>query len=196
VGALVVAWREIKKCSCLHLPGPYFYPQKKLLMLRDYDFQVDESLLAQLAAEEKWPEAFDVLAGPLHEWLYREQDFAAIDTRRAAEQLILSFDYVQMQVGQGGFIQLIQNGYVSLLVTVIESLQKMNISANMIPVLDDVLKVFVLNKEALSKETSVEEFGRLYGEFREFESLEEQFRSLQPALLRETVEYAIQKNVF
>jgi hypothetical protein len=101
-----------------------------------------------------------------------------------------------MQVGQGGFIQLIQNGYVSLLVTVIESLQKMNISENMIPVLDDVLKVFVLNKEALSKETSVEEFGRLYGEFREFESLEEQFRSLQPALLRETVEYAIQKNVF
>ena len=50
------------------------------------------------------------------------------------------------QVGQGGFIQLIQNGYISLLPPAIEQLIIMGIN-EMAGVLDDVLKVFVLNRD-------------------------------------------------
>ena len=160
-------------------------------MHQDYHFKVDEQLFARLVQEERWAEAFDMLAIPLHEWLYQEQHFEALDTRTVLEQLILSFDYVQTQVGQGGFIQLIQNRYISLLLTVIESLQVLNLAPQMIPVLDDVLKVFVLNKDVLDKETSVEEFGRLYQKFKEFEVLEERFSQMQPVLVREVVGHVL-----
>ena len=160
-------------------------------MLKDYSFPVDEQALAQLVHNAGWTEAYDLLATPLHEWLYGEQDFDALHSRSTLEQLILSFDYVQTQVGQGGLIQLIQNGYARLLVIVIESLQALNLAPQMIPVLDDVLKVLVLNKDVLGRETSVEEFGRLYHEFKEFEVLEERFGSLQPSVITEVVVYAV-----
>jgi len=158
-------------------------------MLRDYEFQINEQSFYKLVETADWPEAYELLTAPLHEWLYERQSFEAIDERTAVERLILSFDYVQMQVGQGGFIQLIQNGYVSLLVSVVEALQSLNLSPEMIPVLDDALKVFVLNKEVLAQDLGVEAFGRLYQEFREFEILEERFHQLQPLLIRDTVLY-------
>ena len=119
------------------------------------------------------------MAEPLHEALYQRQDFNLLDELPTAQRLVLAFDYVQTQVVQGGFIQLIQNGYVSLLVTVIEALQELQIAGEMVPVLDDVLKIFVLNREILAKETSVEEFSKLYAEFKEFEPIEQRFLHLR-----------------
>jgi len=40
----------------------------------------------------------------------------------------------------------------------------------MAKVIDDVLKVYVLNRELLDKKTTVEEFAQLYNELGEFES--------------------------
>ncbi len=159
-------------------------------MLRDYHYPADESAVRQLAGEQRWDAAFEQLAQPLHEALYKEQDFALMDRLSDYERLVLSFDYVQMQVGQGGFIQLIQNGYISLLVPVIESLQHLKLSPGMAIVLDDVLKVFVLNKEVLGRETSVEDFGRLYAEFKEFEVLEKQYEAVKGETVQEMVAYA------
>ncbi len=153
-------------------------------MVQGYGFQVDEQQLHALLTAQHHAEAFELVAEPLHVWLYDQQDFDAIHERSAMEKLILGFDYVQQQVGQGGFIQLIQNGYVRLLVTVIEALQELCISPRMIGVLDDVLKVYVLNRDVLGKETTVEEFGRLYAEFREFEPLEERFREALPEVMQ------------
>ena len=104
------------------------------------------------------------------------------------ERLILSFDYVQMQVLAGGFIQLIQNGYVELLVPAIEGLQQLELAPGMISLLDDVLRVYVLNRDALDRDTSVEEFGRLYEEYKEFESLDDQFTALHPATVQAILE--------
>jgi len=163
-------------------------------MLQDYHFDLNEELLQELVTQEKWPEAFELLAEPLHEWLYEEQAFERVRSRTTVEQLILSFDYVQMQVAQGGFIQLIQNGYTPLLVMVIESLQALNLAPDMTGILDDALKVYVLNKEVLDRETSVEEFGRLYGEFKEFEVLEERFNGSVVNLLTQIVLYVNEKN--
>ena len=164
-------------------------------MLQDYRFSVNEESLQELVKAEQWVEAFDLLVAPVHEWLYEEQQFEAIQSRSTTEQLILGFDYVQMQVAQGGFIQLIQNGYTPLLVLVIEALQKLGLAPDMVAALDDVLKVFVLNKDVLDKETSVEEFGRLYSEFKEFEGLEERYFAAQSGTLKEIVVYIFRSDI-
>lgn len=158
-------------------------------MLNGYSYKIDEQLLQGLIHDQRWKEAFEMLAGPLHQALYEAQSFELLDTLSPAEQLVLSFDYVQAQVGQGGFIQLIQNGYISLLVTVIEAMQLLGTGAKMIPVLDDVLKVFVLNKDMLGRETSVEEFGKLYEEFTEFEMLDNHFDAERLSVIAEVVKH-------
>src|SRR5690349_7567241 len=124
------------------------------MAISDYKHDANEELVRQLATEENWPAAFEELARPLHEALYKAQTFELLSELTATERLILSLDYVQMQVGQGGFIQLIQNGYVSLLVTVIESAQSLGLQSPILSILDDALKVFVLNNESLTKETT------------------------------------------
>lgn len=132
---------------------------------------------------------YDLLVQPLHEELYRKQDFNFLDELSEGQQLLLSFDYVWMQVMQGGFIQLIQNGYIALLPPMPEWLNKIE-DPEMAKLLDDVLKVYVLNRERLGKETTVEEFAALYEEFKEFEQLDEQFRALQEGTIRKILKYA------
>jgi len=163
-------------------------------MMRDYNFNLDEQLLEQHSKAGEWHESFELLAAPLHEWLYEEQSFEKLSARTPLEQLILSFDYVRMQVGQGGFIQLIQNGYTPLLLTVIESLQALHMAPEMAAVLDDTLKVYVLNQEVLDRESTVEEFGRLYVEFKEFEILEQRFNDLLESTLTQIISYVTGKD--
>jgi hypothetical protein len=160
-------------------------------VLRDYQHQTNETLVRRAATEEKWNEAFEELARPLHEALYKAQTFDMMDSLTTLEQLILSLDYVQAQIGQGGIIQLVQNGYAPLLVTVIESAAALNMSPGVRKSLDDALKVFVLNNEALSRETTPEEFSKLYDEFREFEALDRAFIEELPGLMRDIVLYSI-----
>src|ERR1035437_2607719 len=95
-------------------------------------------------------ELYDLFVQPLHEELYRRRTFDFLDSLSDGQQLLLAYDYTRMQVGQGGFIQFIQNGYIGLLPSMIEQLYTMNESA-MAKVLDDVLKVYVLNRELLNK---------------------------------------------
>ncbi len=117
---------------------------------------------------------FSLLSQPLHEKLYEKQDFNYIDELSDSQQLMIVYDYVKMQVLQGGFIQLIQNKYTLLVATLHELLQRVN-AADMAQVLDDALKVYVLNRELLDKEYSSEEFAKLYTELKEFEAIDRRF---------------------
>lgn len=165
-----------------------------ITVLHQYNYPTDESIVRSLAAGDLWAEAFDTLAPPLHEALYKAQSFELLQTMTPAEEFILCLDYIQMQIGQGGFIQLIQNGYISLLVNVIESAQRLNIALQLQQVLDDALKIFVLNKDALGRETTPKEFAALYQEFAEFEPLDKQFAELLPAATKEIVQYVLKKD--
>lgn len=141
------------------------------------------SKVKELAGEGSYAAALEELAQPLHEELYVRQDFSILDSWPWEEQLVLSLDYIRMQVQQGGFIQFIQNGYISLLLPIPAWLQQIG-AGDMARVLDDVLKVYVLNMEALDKETTVDEFARLYEEFREFEGLDDRFSECFPDTVR------------
>ncbi len=135
-------------------------------------------------------ELFEFLVEPLHEELYKRQDFTFIDELSAGQQLLISYDYVRMQVLQGGFIQMIQNGYVGILPAMPEWL-KMVKDRYMAKTIDDVLKVYVLNREMLDKQTSVEEFAKLYDELKEFETLDEQFMAQNDDTIKLITDYAL-----
>lgn len=152
--------------------------------MKNYHYEADEAGIREAMTAGEWGTAYELAAEPLHRALYEAQDFGILDQMSVEERLLLSFDYVQMQVGAGGFIQLIQNGYVSLLVPAIEGLQQLGLEPGMISLLDDVLRVYVLNRDALDRDTSVQEFGRLYEEFKEFEILDDRFTELQPAAVQ------------
>jgi hypothetical protein len=150
-------------------------------MVKEYLPEQSKTELLQMLDAGQVTEVFDALATPLHEALYKKQTFDFLDELPTVQQVILAFDYIQNQVGQGGFIQLIQNNYISLVLTVIEGLQEMKTGDDMIRVLDDVLKVYVLNQEALDREMSVEEFSKLYEEFKEFEAFDQEFLRIADA---------------
>jgi len=132
---------------------------------------------------------FDLLVQPLHEELFRRQNFNFLDDLSAGQQLFLSYDYVQQQVNQGGFIQFLQNGYVSLLLPMPGWLMAMG-AGDMAQVIDDVLKFYVIHIDKLDRETTVQEFARLYDELPEFAQLDERFRQYQESTMLKMLTYA------
>lgn len=132
---------------------------------------------------------FDLLVQPLHEELYRRQNFNFLDDLSAGQQLFLSYDYVQQQVNQGGFLQFLQNGYVSLLLPMPGWLTAMD-AGDMAQVIDDVLKSYVIHIDKLDRETTVQEFARLYDELPEFTQLDDRFRQCQDDTMLKMLTYA------
>lgn len=133
---------------------------------------------------------YDTLVQPLHEELYRRQTFSFVDSLSWGQQLLLTYDYLQMQANQGGFIQFINNGYIGLLPAMVEQLYKLGAN-DMALVLDDVLKVYVLNRDLLESAKSVEAFAKLYEELKEFEIIDERYAKLNKPTTKLLIEYAM-----
>lgn len=159
-------------------------------MLSKFLPKISLSELIALQEQNQTEAIFEQLVLPLHEELYKQQDFSFIETLSPGQELLIRYDYVRMQVLQGGFIQLIQNGYVNLLLSMPQMLKQVG-APLMGQLLDDVLKVFSLNYEGLSKETSVEEFAKLYEEYTEFEELDARFAQENPSTEKAIVAYAL-----
>lgn len=159
-------------------------------MLSQYLPKISLTELLDLQEKNEIESIFEQLVLPLHEELYRKQDFNFIETLSPGQELLIRYDYVRMQVLQGGFIQLIQNGYVNLLLSMPQMLRQIE-APEMGQLLDDVLKVFSLNYEGLSKETSVEEFAKLYEEYTEFEELDAKFAQYHTTTEKAIVSYAL-----
>ena len=155
-----------------------YLPPVSLKALEDAQKAEDDDLL------------YDLFAQPLHEELYRKKTFDFLDDLSDGQQLFIAYDYARMQVGQGGFIQFIQNGYVGLLPSMVEQMYKLGIGY-MAQILDDVLKVYVLNSELFEKSTSVEDFARLYDELKEFEVIDGRFAKLNEATIKKMLAYAM-----
>jgi hypothetical protein len=147
----------------------------------------DKIRSAQQAGDNN--ELYDLLVQPLHEELYRRQTFNFLDDLSEGQQMLLTYDYLRMQTGQGGFIQFIQNGYAGLLPDLIEQLMKIG-GNEMAKLLDDVLKVYVLNRELFIKAQSVAEFAQLYDELKEFEILDDRFTQLNVPAIKIMLTYA------
>lgn len=133
---------------------------------------------------------FELFVEPLHEELYKRQTFDFLNDLSDGQQLLLSYDYVRQQVLQGGFIQLIQNGYIGLLPMMPGWLYTIG-APDMAQVIDDVLKVYVLNRDLLSRKTTLEEFALLYQELKEFEGIDARFTGLNAPTIHIMMDYAL-----
>ena len=151
---------------------------------------ISVAAIEQVKASGDDSELYDLFTQPLHEELYRRKTFDFLDELSDGQQLFLAYDYVRMQVGQGGFIQFIENGYIGLLPSIIEQFLKVGCDG-MAGVLDDVLKVYVLNREQLGKPTTVQEFAQLYDEFKEFEIIEERYNQVGDLTLKLMLQHAL-----
>jgi hypothetical protein len=144
----------------------------------------------ELVAAENWSELYDLIAQPLHEGLYEHKSFDFYDMISEGQRLFLSFDYLANQCAQGGFIQFLYNGYVPLLPDIILTLISWDIG-DMASVLDNALKVYVLNRKYFNNSDSVQEFAQLYEELKEFEDLDKKFERLLPETVAKMVRYAV-----
>lgn len=159
-------------------------------MNSNYLPKVTKEAIGKARASGDENELYDLLTQPLHEELYRRKTFDFLDELSDGQQLLLAYDYARMQVGQGGFIQFIQNGYIGMLPSMIEQLYKIG-ADDMAQVMDDVLKVYVLNRDLLGKSTTVEEFARLYDELKEFEGIDERFAKYNAQTVKTMLDYAL-----
>lgn len=112
-----------------------------------------------------------------------------MDELTEGQQLLLSYDYLWQQVGQGGFIQLLANGYVGLLPDMPRWLQLVA-APEMALVIDDVVRVYVLNVHLFTPDMSTQQFAKLYDELREFELLDARFHQYHDATIAAIVNYA------
>ena len=151
---------------------------------------INKANLEKAKASENPDDLYDLLAQPLHEELYKQGSFEFKDTLSSGQQLLLSYDYLQTNVGQGGFIQLIQNGYISLLPDLIEKLYELR-ADDMAKVLDDVLKVYVLNSDLLEMQTIVQEFAALYNKLKEFEEIDARYNKFDGHTIQIILDYAV-----
>jgi len=151
--------------------------------------QISADIFKEKQASADSDDLYELLVTPLHEELYKRQTFDFFNDLSIGQQLLISYDYVRSQVEQGGFIQLIQNGYIGLLPSMPGWLQVIG-AQEMAQTLDNVLKIFVQHRDILSKERSVEEFALLYNEFKELEQSDSDFARFNEPTVRLILEYA------
>lgn len=151
--------------------------------------EIDKQRLESVQQSNDLGAYYSLLCEPLHEELYRRQDFTFLQELTEPQQLLICYDYVQNQVLQGGFIQLLQNGYVGLLPEMPRWLTTLGLEP-MAQLIDDVLKEYVLNNQALQKDTTVEEFAMLYDELPQFEELDDRFKKLNEPTVKGILEFA------
>ncbi len=151
---------------------------------------IKTSIWEALQTADNQRELYDMLVDPLHEELYRRQTFDFLSELSWGQQLLLTTEYMQMHVGQGGFIQFIHNGYIALLPNMIEQMHQLK-QVDMANLLDDVLKIYVLNRDLIENSSSVQEFAKLYEELKEFEEIDTRYQLLIKPYSNELLQYAI-----
>lgn len=132
---------------------------------------------------------YDLLCQPLHEELYKRQDFSFFDELSEGQQMLVCYDYIQNHVLQGGFIQLIQNGYVNMLLPMHTWLAGVGAEA-MMQVIDEALKAYVENRDILDKDLSPQDFANLYEQLPVFTPLDRRFEELHAATVNQVLQYA------
>lgn len=150
---------------------------------------VDKTKLEEIQKSNDLGQYYDLLAQPLHEELYKRQDFTFFEELSEGQQMLICYDYLQNHILQGGFIQLIQNGYVNMLVPMPQWLTTAG-AEGMAILIDDALKLYVTHQEVLDKETSVEEFTKLYDKLPEFKPLDERFAQLHETTIQKMLLFA------
>lgn len=92
------------------------------------------------------------------------------------QHTLLAFNYLYGQVSNGGFIQLVQNGYGAYVFNNPFSKYMREWGAEKTAdIVDQANVIYQKEKENLEKETTLEDFSEMYDEYQDFEPLDEKF---------------------
>lgn len=98
----------------------------------------------------------------------------------SSQHTLLAFRFLHEEVMQGGFVQLIQNGYGGYIFDnpTAKALKEMG-AAELAKILYKAKEIYDLHREALERETSESEFLAMYVDFEQFDDLEEHFFDIE-----------------
>ena len=93
---------------------------------------------------------------------------------------LLAYHFLREEVMQGGFVQLIQNGYGGYIFDnpTSKALKQMGAS-ELAKIIYKAKEIYDPNREELERETTDEEFAAMYVDFEKFDELEEKFFEIE-----------------
>lgn len=100
----------------------------------------------------------------------------------AAQHTLIAYNYLYGEVSNGGFVQLIQNGYGGYIFNnpFSEHLRELG-AVKIADIVDKAKQIYVEHKDVLESETTLEGFSNLYKEYPDFEPLDDEFYSVMDA---------------
>ncbi|MFV0392386.1 MAG: DMP19 family protein [Paludibacteraceae bacterium] len=98
------------------------------------------------------------------------------------QHTLLAYHFLREEVMQGGFVQLIQNGYGGYIFgnPVAKALKQMGAN-ELAKIIYKAKEIYDLHTEELERETTEEEFTEMYVDFEQFDELEERFFEIEEA---------------
>lgn len=137
--------------------------------------QIPDNILAEAAAKGM-DEFLKTFTDAYLAALGGELDARGMDKLNGYQHTLLAYRFLADEINEGGFVQLIQNGYGGYIFgnPVAKALKQFG-AEEMGKLLYKAKEVYDANRGRLERETSDDEFMAMYQEFEAFDDLEEQF---------------------
>lgn len=137
--------------------------------------KIHESKIIE-AAEQGMDEFLKVFTDAYLEELGGDITAENMDRLNGYQHTLLALRFFAEEVNQGGFVQLVQNGYGGYLFNnpVAKALRLMG-ATGLSKILYKAKEIYDAHREELEKETTEEEFMAMYTDFEQFDELEEKF---------------------
>jgi len=139
------------------------------------DFEETKDLLQYSLNDSPWDYLFEYI-DKYEEIVNKYPDKKMTDYLNDSQITLLAYNFLYGQVSNGGFIQLVQNGYGGFVFNTPFSKTITTWGAEKIcKIVEEANIIYEKYKEELEKETSMEEFSELYEKIKDFEPLEDEF---------------------
>jgi len=151
--------------------------------------QIQESTIIEAA--EKGPDEFlKVFTDAYLEVLGGDITAENMGLLNGYQHTLLALRFISEEVNEGGFVQLIQNGYGGYIFKnpVAKALKQMG-AARLSKILYKAKEIYDAHQEELERETTDEEFAAMYVDFEQFDELEEKFFYMEEEEIQIIAEY-------
>jgi len=137
--------------------------------------QIEEKRIIA-AAEKGMDEFLKVFTDAYLEALGGDVTAENMEMLNGYQHTLLAYRFFTEEVNEGGFVQLIQNGYGGYIFNnpVAKALKQMG-AKGLSKILYKAKEIYDAHREELERETSEEEFMAMYADFEQFDELEEKF---------------------
>lgn len=127
------------------------------------------------AKDDAWDFLF-LLIDPMYEMISLDETGEIMSQFSSEQHTLLAFNALYGDVANGGFIQLIQNGYGEYIFDnpFSEHIKKWG-AVEIGKIVEDAKVIYNQHKDNLEKETDLTGFSKMYEEFTEFEPLDDWF---------------------